>query len=60
MLRLRADVTWLTETSSNAIDSLLEATQAYQDEAAARRKAEEEAKAPPKRKSVSPLIRIGS
>ena len=37
-----------TETGSSAIDSLLDATQAYQDEVAARRKAEEEAKAPPK------------
>jgi len=36
------------ETSSSAIDTLLEATQAHQDAVQAKRKAEEEAKAPPK------------
>ncbi|GAA5848637.1 hypothetical protein JCM3766R1_004910 [Sporobolomyces carnicolor] len=43
------------ETGSSAIDSLLDATQAYQDEVAARRKAEEEAKAPPKDTESEPV-----
>ncbi|GAA5992705.1 hypothetical protein JCM5350_004285 [Sporobolomyces pararoseus] len=39
------------ESSSKAVDTLLEATQAHQDEVAARRRAEEEANAPPKPES---------
>ncbi|GAA5962955.1 hypothetical protein JCM3765_006727 [Sporobolomyces pararoseus] len=46
------------ESSSKAIDTLLEATQAHQDEVEARRKAEAEANAPPKPAENEPAKKV--